>query len=172
MTSKKEDSLHHGLDVEQAKPGCSWGSAFSAAASVKLEEVDAGFLERTQSTATPLAGIAELAKVSKKRSLESKKEKKQAKKAKRARKEEADVDNASPEEEDVSSTPVLEGQMVTNPNKDEQVMVLVDKKKKIVYSSTRKTEDGDMIAIGKLRSSGKIKWQADAFANGELHSFL
>jgi hypothetical protein len=208
MTSKKERSLNHELDIQQVKSGSSWGSVFSAAASVKLEALDDDFLARTQSHATPLAGIAELAKsVTIKRDIErtkdehhqiSKKPKiietegvadtapleedkssaqhhagsgkgdrKKAKKAKRAREERstAKMDSSGGES---SYSPVLEGQMVSHPDKDEQLMVLIDKTKKVVYSALRKTDCGDLKAIGRLRSSGKIKWNSDAFENGEL----
>jgi hypothetical protein len=200
MTSKKEGSLNHELDIQQVKPGSSWGSVFSAAASVKLEALDDDFLTRTQCTAMPLASMAELAKsVTIKRNREShkeehvrtlkkpnrsemegvadtaphvedthsgssKKDRKKAKKAtKRARKEASAEKIDSSDVESLSYSPVLEGQMVSHPDKDEQIMVLVEKSKKVVYSAFRKTDCGDRIAIGRLRSSGKIKWNSDAF---------
>jgi hypothetical protein len=208
MTSniKHEGSIQHELDIQQAKPGSSWGSVFSAAASVRLADVDDAFLERTQSKATPLAGLAELAKsvaTTKKRNCEakdggsrekkikrpveaetgtgdppskdnadvgtSKKERKRAKKAKRKHEEVTLLSTDTPAVEELSPpTPSLEGKMISHPHKDEQIMVLLDRKGKVVYSGLRRTDDDGLIVIGKIRSSGKIKWKADAFENGEL----
>lgn len=207
MTSniKDEGSIQHELDIKQAKPGSSWGSVFSAAASVTLEDVDDAFLERTQSKATPLAGLAELANSvtrTKKRKREvadggsrdkktkrpdekeigegdpsrkdksdggaSKKEKKRAKKAKRKHEEIKLPRKDAPELDEVSpTTPNLEGKMIPHPHKDEQIMVLLDRKGKVVYSGLRRTDDDGLIVIGKIRSSGKIKLNADAFENCE-----
>lgn len=205
MTSKKESSLNHELDIKDVKPGSSWGSVFSAAASVKLEALDDDFLARTQCNATPLASIAELARsVTIKRNRErneeedhqkmtkkpkimeaedvantvprgedanagsSKNDRKKTKKAKRAHKGTSAEKVDSADVEITSDSPVLEGRMVPHPDKDEQIMVLLDNRKKVVYSALRKTDCGDLIAVGRLRSSGKIKWNSDAFDTGEL----
>lgn len=204
---KDEGSIQHELDIKQAKPGSSWGSVFSAAASVRLEDVDDAFLERTQSKATPLSGLAELANSvtrNKKRNREamdggsrdrktkrpdedetgeddpsskgkpdggsSKKERKRGKKAKRKHEDETLLTERTPEVDEQSPpTPNLEGKMIPHPHKDEQIMVLLDRKGKVVYSGLRRTDDDGLIVIGKIRSSGKIKWKADAFENCKLH---
>ena len=214
MTSNIKDqrSIQHELDIKQAKPGSSWGSVFSAAASVRLEDVDDAFLERTRSKGTPLAGLAELANsvtTTKKRSREamdggsrdkktkrqdgeetgegdpsskdksdggkSKKERKRGKKTKRKHEEVALLRNDTPEVDELSPptpTATLEGKMIPHPHKDEQIMVLLDRKGKVVYSGLKRTDDDGLIVIGKIRSSGKIKWKADAFENCELRVAL
>ena len=100
----------------------------------------------------------------------SKNEPKRAtKKVKRTHKEGWPLEKDSPEGgESSTATPILEGKMVSHPHKDEQIMVLLDNKAKVVYSGLRRTDEDGLIAIGRIRSSGKIKWKAGAFENGEL----
>ena len=99
---------------------------------------------------------------------ESEHELKRVKKSKHVHKEEALLKKDSPVV-DKSSTPapILEGKMVSHPHKDEEIMVLLDNTAKVVYSGLKRTDEDGLIVIGRIRSSGKIKWKADAFENGE-----
>lgn len=159
----KSKRLKHELDIDTVKRGSSWGSVFAAAASVKLEEVDDDFLQRTQSTATPLAGIAKLAKKNnRKRAREEQDESKEAESAKEP--DESVSDDDDEDQKESSSAPLLEGQMVAHPHKpDEQVMILVDKKNGVVFDALRQGDDGSRLKIGTLDSKGGIVWETNAF---------
>lgn len=157
----KSKRLKHELDIDTAKRGSSWGSVFAAAASVKLEEIDDDFLQRTQSTSTPLAGIAKLAKKNSSRSRKRARQEEQDEPKKEAKESDESDDD---DQKESSSAPLLEGQMVAHPHKpDEQVMILVEKKNGVVFDALRQGDDGSRLKIGTLDPKGGIVWETNAF---------
>lgn len=137
------------LDVQDVSSGCSWGSAFAAAATVKLEEVDDEFLNRTQSQA-PDAGLSRIREIAKRPG-----------------------DHPNQEED-----PELEGRMVAHPgNESEMVMVLINPRSLVVYSGTNRASTGDLLRVGRAKNnSTTIEWEQGAhgrfFAFCCLHHFF
>ena len=152
-----------------ANAGCSWGSAFAAAAQIEpAEGIDEEFLQRTDASSSELtdAGLATISQLAADRMLAST-AKKPSKSHKRKRSDIKDVcgvtaDDDKSEQEPESS---LEGRMVPHPyiSSDEQVMVLVDSKHQVVYSSLDRTPSGDYLCIGRLSDRGEIHWNKNAF---------
>lgn len=171
-----------------ATAGCSWGSAFSAAAQIQPAEgiedtffsqqvVDAGLAKISQIAAASAAATNH-ANLKKKDASDIGAEEKATKtlrmgekadsikhyKRKRSSSEVEDEANST-----VPTPPVsMEGRMVAHPHSSgEQLMVLVDSKRNIVYSAIDRTPTGDYLRIGKLGDSGDISLDDNAFASQE-----
>jgi len=185
---KVEVSLDNGISAVAAA-GCSWGSAFAAAAQIEPAEGldDDEFLQRTDTSTQIDAGLAKISQLAAvtKIAAPTKQETVAAEndtpaggrsenaaakaggndtssdtKSHKRKREEEDSSDGRAEEEPTS----LEGRMVPHPHKSsEQVMVLVDSKRSIVYSAMDRTSSGDYIRIGAV-VNGDICWDDGAFA--------
>ena len=156
MSEGREDkgSVRHKLDILLGEESSSstWDSVFAAASSARLEEVGDDFLERTRSKDVH-EGLAAIARLGRKEDGPTRNEP-----AKKKPKLVSSPDLLLPNGED-DDDPELEGRMVAHPEKaDEKIMVLIEKGRKLVYSAMNRTEDGDMVQVGKLDEVGRIVW--------------
>mmetsp|Transcript_35504 Transcript_35504/g.39272 ORF Transcript_35504/g.39272 Transcript_35504/m.39272 type:complete len:386 (+) Transcript_35504:21-1178(+) len=144
--------LEKELDIQHTESGCAWESIFAAASAVQLEELDNDFLEKTESHQEECLGFSKLAR------LAMRDEGRALKNNFNGKFEE--------EHDDVSTSPnVLEGKMVLHPSKRESIMVLVDGTTKNVYSAFDRSDDGNMIKIGKFHKDGYLEWIKGAFTD-------
>ena len=193
LSTKLEVSLE--TNIATVAPGCSWVSAFAAAAQIKPAEGldDEEFLKRTEASQVDsgLAKISQLAastmttaraehtclteasnegnvgESSKRPALTDDSITVKSHKRKREDDSTAESDSSSEEE-----PPSLEGRMVSHPHKSEEVMVLIDSKRRLVYDAMKRTASGNYLRVGSL-VNGDICWNSSAFSKqGKFTTFL
>lgn len=180
-----------------ATSGCSWGSAFAAAAQIEPAEgiEDEEFVQRTDTSSGKEQVDAGLVKISQLASAVASAETAPVPALKKvaagsgtdqdgttSEKEGYEINNTKPRHkrkrssskdsssavETTEGPTSLEGRMVPHPNSSEQVMVLVDSKKHVVYSAMDRNPSVDYLRLGSIDDgTGDILWDNDAFSSSQ-----